>query len=67
MMDKARSVARSRFELFMKTLLAQERGECKEIVCEKERVRNYLNTHSPERGARLKIHPPVKSGRFCPS
>jgi hypothetical protein len=40
MMDKARSVARSRFELFMKTLLAQECGECKEIVCGEERIGN---------------------------
>jgi hypothetical protein len=40
MMDKATSVARSRFELFMKTLLAQECGESKEIVCGEERIRN---------------------------
>lgn len=39
-MDKARSVARSRFELFMKTLLAQECGECKEIVGGEEGVSN---------------------------
>ena len=39
-MDKARSAARSRFDLFMKTLLAQDCVECKEIVSGEKRIRN---------------------------
>jgi hypothetical protein len=31
-MDKARSATRSRFDLFMKSLLAQDYVECKEII-----------------------------------